>query len=71
MLELTSTTFIIDGLKIYHSYSYLNTQAIDRFLISALLKTKIEIKGLEIYNSTNPSIFMLSSTMSLKDSLIH
>ena len=65
MMELTSTTFDMKGLNILNSWCKLDTTAIDKFLISALLRSKIFITNLVINNATNPFAFLLSSSMNI------
>ena len=42
----------------------------DKYLISALLRSKFYIQGLVVRNCTNPLAFMLSSFMQVNNSLI-
>ena len=49
----------------------LTTAAKDKYLLSALLRSDFYIDSLEILNASNPIAFMLSSSLSLNNSLLH
>eukprot|EP00347_Sterkiella_histriomuscorum_P014799 403359479 len=70
LLELTSTTFNMSGFKIINVSCNFNTAAKDKYLLSALLRSNFFIDNLEIYNTSNPIAFMLSSYLTLTNSSI-
>ena len=69
MIQITSTTFTLNGLTIMNAY-YTDSAAMDMFIISAMLNSNVYISNLKISNVTNPIAFLLSSDLTLVNSSI-
>lgn len=60
----------MSGFKIINVSCNLNSDAKEKYLLSALLRSNFYIDNLYIYHTTNPIAFMLSSFLTLTNSVI-